>query len=150
MSKRLRKPEFIPVEWLFLQKGFTRNYKMLKPEDDVKAMIEDALIANAVANVETKESQRRKSVRPRPKKNDRGDTRDGLIEKLARQRPGEGPSELWVHFKTELEEWSEGEAHETGKGDSRSYQYERGEEKQRIGFRAFREKVSVFRKESGI
>jgi hypothetical protein len=150
MAKRTKKPDAIPLESLFLDGGFQRNFEIEMRSSDrtseLKRAIMGELVSNAKANVLSKQSQRKKASLPRPKKNDRDTALDSVIRGILRHSPGEGPGALWVHFKCALEEWSGGEVHETGNGNSRSYRYEPGEDTKSIAIETFRKKVSYLRK----
>ena len=81
---------------------------------------------------------------PRPVKNHDGITLDSVISKLYKNYPTSTPREIWVHFKSELEDWSDDSVKEVikakGSRDGDAYHYELDGEKNSITFGAFRKK----------
>jgi hypothetical protein len=87
-------------------------------------------------------STSRNASKPRPKKNDNGETLDNVIKTLKRSYPDEKPSAIWVHLKTAIKEWSDNDCKESGEKDSRTYYYKIGEERGSIAYGTFRKKLN--------
>jgi hypothetical protein len=79
--------------------------------------------------------------KPRPKKNFEGETLDYLIAKLKLNNPNLKPSELWVHLKNEVDQWSDGDCEESGENDSRRYTFKIEGVSDSITFGTFRKKL---------
>ena len=77
----------------------------------------------------------------RPKKNYNGETLDIVITTLKRNHLNETLSELWVHLKTAIEEWSDGDCKESGEKDSKRYIYKIEEIQGSITYGTFRKKI---------
>lgn len=87
-------------------------------------------------------STSKNASKPRPKKNYENETLDAVIAGLKRNYPNEKPSEIWVHFKTAIEDWSECEDCSLyGEKDSQSYHYEMGDKRGSITYGTFRKKL---------
>lgn len=74
---------------------------------------------------QSSDAQVKKAKKKRPIENEQGITLDAVIRELARVHPDEKPGELWPHFKTAIEEWSDNECTEakTAKHDSWRYHF---------------------------
>lgn len=121
----------------------TPEMVQLKAKLDWNRKLRDAIKAEKLQLQQTGnrycEGQKEKAGHGRPKNNYEGVSRNELIKAFISGYPTDTPpSELWVPFKTALEEWSESECKESGKGDSRRYHYEIGVEKLSITFQTFR------------
>ncbi len=79
--------------------------------------------------------------KPRPKKNDYGETLDSVITTLKRNHSNEKLGEIWVHLKTVLEEWSDGDCKESGEEDSKRYIYKIDDRQYSITYGTFRKKL---------
>ncbi|MFM0363697.1 hypothetical protein [Paraburkholderia sediminicola] len=87
-----------------------------------------------------------KARRPRPKKNEAGDTLDEIIRNLARTHRDEHPGEVWPHLKTAIEDWSDSsDVREIGDGDSRSYRYKQSDKLGGITYAWFRKKFRRYK-----
>ena len=96
----------------------------------------------AVMGKRTSITASKNAEKPRPKKNCEQVTLDSIIKTLKQNHPDEKPSEVWVHFKTAIKEWSDADCKEYGEKDSRSYHYEIGDERGSIAYGTFRKKLN--------
>lgn len=90
------------------------------------------------------ERQSKTASNPRPIKNEVGETLDNVIAILVKNHPNEKPSALWIHLKTAIEEWSDGDCIQkkpSQKSDSWRYEFHMGEKINTITFGIFRKKL---------
>ena len=78
---------------------------------------------------------------PRPIMNYEDETLDAVIARLERRNQDYKPGELWVHLKTAIEEWSNGDCEEDGEDDKRTYWFDTKKGSRSITFGTFRKKL---------
>jgi hypothetical protein len=127
------KVQGIPLEQLFLDKGFKRNLDFMlknpRGSETLLSAIKEELLRNAVANVKRKniQSENAKKVRGR---GDDGRTMHDLIAALARECRDEAPREIWPHLQNAIHDWADGcDSIETGGKLSYEYSSRSGESK---------------------
>lgn len=100
---------------------------------------------------DAKEFHARQSViakNKRPRKNEDGESLDDVVRRLAKNHPGEKPSELWPHLKTEIGEWAGCDCTETKPNENQDqwhYKFKIGEKSDTITFSSFRKKLKQYK-----
>jgi hypothetical protein len=125
---------------------------------DESVRLSAKLFPMAVSGLKESKKQSKNASKPRPIKNELGETLDDVIRTLANepshrdeQRDTPLPNVLWPHLKTAIEEWSGGDCKESrpdaNKRDSWLYSFTRTDGiKDTITYQTFRRKLAKNKK----
>ena len=145
-----KKPVGIPVEDFIRIGGdeFDRNFKIfLNERPGSQPELRDALVDTVFSlkdvGLKHKESQKRRAKKSREITNEDGETLDDVIHTLARNHPGETPSELWPHLESAIRDWCGDDCRliEHDIKDSHSIMFTKGDRQDSLTFGTFRKKL---------